>query len=73
MERHYFDKSLIALTLILVLVGLATLYSAGQTDVPSAVSKVWQKQLIWIGLGIVVAVASFRLSPRLLEWLVPAI
>jgi len=72
-ERHYFDKSLIALTLILVLVGLATLYSAGQTDVPSAVSKVWQKQLVWIGLGTVVAVVSFRLSPRLLEWLVPAI
>ena len=73
MERHNFDKSLIVLTIILVLVGLATLYSAGQTDVPSAVSEVWKKQLVWIGIGLVIAFASFRLSPRVLEWFAPAI
>jgi rod shape determining protein RodA len=72
-ERHYFDKSLVSLVLLLVLIGLATLYSAGQTDVPSAVSEVWKKQLVWIGLGLVLAFVAFRLSPRLLEWLAPAI
>jgi rod shape determining protein RodA len=52
--------------------GLAALYSAGQTDVPSVVADVWKRQLVWIGLGLVAAYVAFRLSPRLLEWVAPA-
>jgi rod shape determining protein RodA len=71
-ERHSLDKSLVALVVVLVGLGLATLYSAGQTDVPSVVADIWKRQLIWIGLGLVGAVVAFRLSPRLLEWVAPA-
>jgi rod shape determining protein RodA len=71
-ERHNLDKSLIALTVVLVGLGLATLYSAGQTDVPSAVADIWKRQLVWIGLGLVLALVAFRISPRVLEWAAPA-
>ena len=47
------------------------LYSAGRTDVPTFVSAIWQRQLVWLGLGIVCAVLVFRVSPRLLEWATP--
>ena len=57
--------------LLLALYGLATLYSAGQTDVPTFVATIWKRQLIWLGLGIVVAVLTFRTSPRMLEWATP--
>ncbi len=47
------------------------LYSAGRTDVPTIVSTIWLRQLIWLALGIVCAVLVFRVSPRLLEWATP--
>ena len=72
MERHQLDRSLVALAVVLVGLGLATLYSAGQTDVPSAVADIWKRQLVWIGLGLAGALVAFRLSPRLLEWVAPA-
>lgn len=55
----------------LVALGLATLYSAGQTDVPTEIADIWKKQLGWIALGTVVGVAVYRVSPRLLEWATP--
>jgi rod shape determining protein RodA len=71
--RWTLGTSLLPLTTVLLLGGLAVLYSAGQTDVPTAVTGIWLRQLVWIALGVVVAVAANRLSPRLLEWLAPAI
>jgi rod shape determining protein RodA len=65
------DKPLVAVTLVLAVVGLATLYSAGQTDVPTFVSSIWHRQLIWLGLGLVAALLMYRTSPRLLEWATP--
>ena len=47
----------------LVALGLATLYSAGQTDVPTEIADIWRKQLGWIALGTVVGVAVYRVSP----------
>jgi rod shape determining protein RodA len=55
----------------LVALGLATLYSAGQTEVPTPIADAWQKQLGWIALGTLVGVAVYRVSPRLLEWATP--
>ncbi|OGU19204.1 MAG: hypothetical protein A3K13_00105, partial [Gemmatimonadetes bacterium RIFCSPLOWO2_12_FULL_68_9] len=55
----------------LVALGLATLYSAGQTDVPTDIADIWRKQLGWIALGTVAGVVVFRTSPRLLEWVTP--
>jgi len=65
------DKALVLSVGLLALYGLATLYSAGQTDVPTFVATIWERQLIWLGLGLVVAWATFRTSPRMLEWATP--
>jgi rod shape determining protein RodA len=58
--------------LALTVYGLAILYSAGQTDVPSAAASVWQRQLAWLAIGVVAAGLVQRVSPRLLEWAAPA-
>ncbi|MGH7417838.1 MAG: rod shape-determining protein RodA, partial [Candidatus Rokuibacteriota bacterium] len=57
----------------LVVFGLATLYSAGHTEVPTFVSKIWQRQLVWLALGIGCAWLVFRTSPRMLEWATPLV
>jgi len=65
------DKSLLAVVVALSLYGLAALYSAGQTDVPTFVATIWHKQLIWLAVGLVALILIFRVSPRLLEWATP--
>lgn len=70
MERGL-DRPLLATTATLLLLGLLTLYSAGQTDVPSFVASLWRRQTIMLGIGTVGAVFMFRFSPRLLEWITP--
>jgi len=65
------DKPLVGVTLALAAYGLATLYSAGQTDVPTGVATIWQRQVIWLVLGAVAVTLMFRTSPRLLEWASP--
>jgi len=65
------DKGLVVAVFALALYGLATLYSAGQTDVPTFVATIWHRQLIWLGVGLVVAFLTFRTSPRMLEWATP--
>src|SRR3954466_3008954 len=57
----------------LMLFGLATLYSAGQTDVPTRAAGVWHRQLMWVGIGIVGAWIIFHVSLRVLEWIAPAL
>ena len=65
------DKALVVSVGLLALYGLATLYSAGQTDVPTFVATIWHRQLIWLALGFTVAAVTFRTSPRMLEWATP--
>ncbi len=65
------DRPLAGVVLALAAYGLATLYSAGQTDVPTFVATIWHKQVIWLAVGAVAAVLMYRLSPRLLEWATP--
>jgi len=71
--RERVDRSLVMVVLALTVYGLAILYSAGQTDVPSAAANVWQRQLAWLAIGVVAAVLVQRVSPRLLEWAAPAL
>jgi rod shape determining protein RodA len=65
------DRPLAGVTLALAAYGLATLYSAGQTDVPTLVTTIWERQVVWLALGGTAAALMFRFSPRLLEWATP--
>ncbi len=65
------DRPLLGAVLALAAYGFATLYSAGQTEVPTFVATIWQRQLVWLTLGTTVAWLMFRSSPRMLEWATP--
>jgi rod shape determining protein RodA len=64
------DWQLLLSALLLSLYGIAMVYSAGQTDIPTAgASGAWKRQLVWFGLGLGGAFAMSRASVRMLEWL----
>ena len=67
------DKPLLITTAALSGVGLAVLYSAGQTDVQTAASGIWERQALWLLVGSVAAALVYRVSPRLIEWAAPAV
>jgi rod shape determining protein RodA len=67
------DRRLLWVTLALMIFGLLTLYSAGQTDVPTHAAGVWMRQFFWFGIGLAVGWVVFHTSLRLLEWLAPAL
>lgn len=71
MRGRGLDRPLLAATGILLVLGLLTLYSAGQTDFPTAVADIWKRQLVWVGIGAIAAGLAFRFSPRMLEWVTP--
>ena len=71
MRRSGLDTPLLLAVTALLGLGLATLYSAGQTDFPTIAASIWQRQLVWLGVGVVGAAFIFRISPRILEWLTP--
>ena len=73
MPRSGIDRPLLAVVSALLVAGVLTLYSAGQTEVETAAAEIWKRQLVWLAVGIVVAGLAFRVSPRLLEWAAPAI
>jgi rod shape determining protein RodA len=67
------DRRLLWVSLGLMLFGLLTLYSAGQTDVPTHAAGVWYRQLLWFVIGVLLGWVVFHVSLRLLEWLAPAL
>jgi len=67
------DRPLAALVAVLLSIGLATLYSAGQTDVLGPAALAWQRQLVFVGLGFVLAIIMSRVSLPILEWATPYI
>ena len=74
MRNHErFDRSLAAVSFLLTAYGVAVLYSAGRTDVPTAIAGIWERQLVWVTVGVAGAYFVQRVSPRLLEWVAPAI
>lgn len=66
------DRPLVLVTGALIFYGLLVLYSAGQTDIPTAAAHVWQRQIIWLIVGCVAGALAMRMSPRFLEWIAPA-
>ncbi len=73
MRSPAIDRNLVLVGLSLMLFGLATLYSAGQTDVPTRAAGVWHRQFMWLGVGIVACAVIYNVSLRVLEWLAPAL
>lgn len=73
MARRGFDNLFFGTVALLLIAGLLTLYSAGQTDVPSAAAEIWKRQLVWLGLGLVAGALAARVSPRILEWVTPVL
>jgi rod shape determining protein RodA len=67
------DAPLAIVIALLTLYGILILYSAGQTDVPTAAAHLWSRQLIWLALSVVAAILVMRVSPRLVEWAAPAL
>jgi len=67
------DRPLVGVGAALIVFGLATLYSAGRTEAPTFVNQIWQRQLVWLVLGIGCAWLVFRTSPRVLEWATPLV
>ena len=73
MRRGGLDRSLLLAVLALAAFGLLMVYSAGQTDVPSAARNAWVRQLVWMGIAVVAAAVVFRVNFRLLEWAAPGL
>jgi hypothetical protein len=71
MRNRTLDRPLIFAACLLAGFGLITLYSAGQTDIPTQAQGVWIRQLVWMAVGAVAAAVVFRFSFRILEWLPP--
>jgi len=65
--------ALLAVAAALAAMGIAVLYSAGQTDVPTNAVHLWERQLAFLGLGIVAGTIAGRVAPRVMEWAAPAI
>lgn len=68
-KRFPIDWPLVIVALLLSIYGIAIVYSAGQTDIATSVSRVWRSQLIWFFLAVGVAYTASRCSVRLIEWL----
>ena len=63
------DFQLLAIAGFLSIYGVAMVYSAGQTDTPTAVAGVYKSQLLWLFLGMAGAYAISRSSVRFIEWM----
>ena len=62
------DFPLLLIALLLSAFGVAMVYSAGQTDVPTFVSRLWKSQIVWLTIGISAAYLVSRSSVRVVEW-----
>ncbi|MBW7933954.1 MAG: rod shape-determining protein RodA [Gemmatimonadaceae bacterium] len=72
-RRRFADPTLVGIALVLSLFGIAMVYSAGQTDVPTAVAKLYRQQSVWFVIGLGAAYLVSRASVRFLDWVtVPA-
>ncbi len=72
-RRSGTDSLLLGSVALLVTIGLLVLYSAGETDVPSAAANIWKRQLVWLLLGTAAGLLAYRVSPRILEWVTPVV
>ena len=65
------DPTLIGGALLLAALGIGMIWSAGQVDLPSAVTGAWRRQLAWLVISIVAFAVVVRVPMRWLEWATP--
>ena len=65
------DPVLLGLGLLLAGLGIGMIWSAGQVDLPSAVTGAWGRQLAWLGISIGAFAVVTRVPMRWLEWATP--
>ena len=63
------DYKLLTAAGLLSVFGLAMVYSAGQTDTPTAVANVYKSQAVWLLIGLGFAYAVAQSSVRFIEWM----
>ncbi len=69
LRRQGIDYPLLIIALLLTTCGIAMVFSAGQTDVPSkAIALLWKRQLGFFAVALVGSWAVMRGSVRLIEW-----
>lgn len=61
----------LALAVLLSLIGLTMIYSAGQVDGPSVATGIWRRQVIWLGVALGVFYVASRVPVRYVEWAAP--
>ena len=61
---------LLAIALALSFFGIAMVYSAGQTDVPSIVTRLYKAQIMWLFVAVTAAWVVSRATVRLIDWFV---
>jgi rod shape determining protein RodA len=67
-RRATLDYPLIAIAVALSLFGIAMVYSAGITDLPTVAAGTWKRQLVWFALALATCFAFTRSSVRFIEW-----
>jgi len=65
------DPVLLGGALLLACLGVGMIWSAGQVDLPSAVTGAWRRQLVWLCVSIVAFAVVTRIPMRWLEWATP--
>jgi rod shape determining protein RodA len=67
------DYPLVILALLLSAMGVAAVYSAGQTDVSTSLANLWRMQALYLALGLGAAWIVSRASIRVLDYLTPMV
>ncbi|MEP6832730.1 MAG: FtsW/RodA/SpoVE family cell cycle protein, partial [Gemmatimonas sp.] len=68
LRKQSIDYPLLVIALLLTAFGISMVFSAGQSDVPTAIAGVWKKQLGFFAAALVMCWIATRASVRLLEW-----
>ena len=58
------DPVLLGGALLLACLGVGMIWSAGQVDLPSAVTGAWRRQLVWLCVSIVAFAVVTRIPMR---------
>jgi rod shape determining protein RodA len=67
LEHWLGDPALVGGALLLALVGVGMIWSAGQLDVPSVATGIWQRQLAWLAIALAVFAFVSRVPLRWVE------